>query len=167
MALEPVILCLNQAGFPIAATIAKKFSYQLHGREGRVIEADEYFGNTLDHARLLFSSGTPLIGVCASGILIRAIAPLLENKQLEPPVIAVSDDGSVVIPLVGGHRGANRLAFSLAEFLKAKAAVTTAGDISLGVSIDEPPRGWCIDPKSDVKKAMGCLLSGGKVKFNR
>ncbi len=165
MALKPVILCLNQAGFPIAAKIAKKFAYQLHGRKGRVTGADKYFENALDHARLLFSSGTPLIGVCASGILIRAIAPLLQNKVLEPPVITVSDDGSVVIPLVGGHRGANRLALSLAELLKAKAAVTTAGDVSLGVSIDEPPKGWCIDPESDVKKAMGCLLSGGKVKL--
>ena len=32
----------------------------------------------------------------------------------EPPVISVSDDGAVVVPLLGGHRGANRLARQVA-----------------------------------------------------
>ena len=165
MAIEPVILCLNQAGFSVANKIANKFSFKLHGRSDRVTKADKFFDNALYHARVLFSSGTPIIGVCASGILIRAVAPLLQNKLLESPIIAVSDDGSVVIPLLGGHRGANRLATTIAEFINAKAAVTTAGDVSLGVSIDEPPIGWRLDPESDVKEVMGRMLSGASVKI--
>ena len=165
MAIEPVILCLNQAGFSVANKIANQFSFKLHGRSDRVTKADKFFDNALYHARVLFSSGTPIIGVCASGILIRAVAPLLQNKLLESPIIAVSDDGSVVIPLLGGHRGANRLATTIAEFINAKAAVTTAGDVSLGVSIDEPPIGWRLDPESDVKEVMGRMLSGASVKI--
>ena len=48
----------------------------------------------------------------------------------------------MVVPLLGGHRGANRLARQIAEALEGKAAVTTAGDVALGVALDEPPAGW-------------------------
>jgi cobalt-precorrin 5A hydrolase/precorrin-3B C17-methyltransferase len=163
MALDPIILYMNRAGFTAAEKISKEFSLKLHGRKDRVDVADVLFDNALDHIRELFSSGTPVIGVCASGILIRAVAPLLRDKSIEPPLIAVSDDSSVVVPLLGGHRGANRLAVRIASFLEAKAAVTTAGEVALGIALDEPPEGWCLDPESDAKAVMAKLLSGGGV----
>ncbi len=46
------------------------------------------------------------MGVCAAGILIRAVVPLVKDKQSEPPLIAVSSDGKSVVPLLGGHHGA-------------------------------------------------------------
>jgi cobalt-precorrin 5A hydrolase/precorrin-3B C17-methyltransferase len=76
-------------------------------------------------------------------------------------VVSVADDGSVVVPLLGGHRGANRLARKIAEALDSTAAVTTAGDVSLGVSLDEPPEGWALANPQDAKGAMAALLSGG------
>ncbi len=163
MALNPIILYMNRAGFTTAEKISKEFSLKLHGRKDRVDVADVLFDNALNHIRELFSSGTPVIGVCASGILIRAVAPLLRDKSIEPPLIAVSDDSSVVVPLLGGHRGANRLAVRIASFLEAKAAVTTAGEVALGIALDEPPEGWCLDPESDAKAVMAKLLSGGGV----
>ena len=66
-------------------------------RAGRVAQADAHFANALDHVRDLFAAGTPVVGVCASGILIRAVAPLLADKSTEPPVVSVADDGSVVV----------------------------------------------------------------------
>jgi len=110
--------------------------------------------------RGLFAAGVPVIGVCAAGILIRAVAPLLADKRAEPPVVAVPDDGGAVVPLLGGHRGANRLARSVAEVLAAKAAVTTAGDVAIGVALDEPPAGWRLANPQDAKTAMMALLSG-------
>ena len=163
MALDPIILYMNRAGFTAAEKISKEFSLKLHGRKDRVDVADVLFDNALNHIRELFSSGTPVIGVCASGILIRAVAPLLRDKSIEPPLVAVSDDSSVVVPLLGGHRGANRLAVRIASFLEAKAAVTTAGEVALGIALDEPPEGWCLDPESDAKAVMAKLLSGGGV----
>ncbi len=124
-------------------------------------KADAFFSDALEHARDLFAAGTPIVGVCASGILIRALAPLLSDKTAEPPVISVADDGSVVVPLLGGHRGANRLAREIAEVLGGKAAVTTAGDVALGVALDEPPAGWRLANPKDAKGAMAALLSGG------
>ncbi len=112
--------------------------------------------------RDLFAAGVPVIGVCASGILIRAVAPLLTDKTTEPPVIAVSDDGAVVVPLLGGHRGANRLARELSALLGTQAAVTTAGDVTLGVALDAPPAGYRLQNPADAKNVMTALLSGAK-----
>ncbi len=45
-------------------------------------------------------------------------ASILVDKKTEPPVIAVAADGSVVVPLLGGHNGANRMAGAIAEATK-------------------------------------------------
>ncbi len=161
MAQDPVVICLNRAGEALAHEIAALLGAPLHGRAGRVDKADAFFPNALEHVRELFAAGTPVVGVCAAGILVRAVAPLLNDKTSEPPVLAVSDDGAVVVPLLGGHRGANRLARRVAEGLGAKAAVTTAGDVALGVALDEPPAGWKLANPENAKAAMVALLQGG------
>ena len=160
MAVKPVVMALSRSGEAVAHKVAAAVGLAVHGREGRVDQADAYFGNALDHARDLFAAGVPIIGVCASGILIRAVAPLLSDKRSEPPVLSVSDDGSVVIPLLGGHRGANRLAQEIATVLEAKAAVTTAGDVAIGVALDAPPAGYRLANPLDAKDAMAAILAG-------
>lgn len=160
MALNPVVLALSRSGEDVAHLVAEALGAQVHGREGRVERADAFFANALDHARDLFAAGRPIVGVCASGILIRGVAPLLSDKLTEPPVVSVSDDGSVVVPLLGGHRGANRLAKEIAEHLGGAAAVTTAGDVSLGIALDEPPAGWSVGTPELAKQTMAELLAG-------
>nr|WP_237693306.1 precorrin-3B C(17)-methyltransferase [Octadecabacter algicola] len=154
---------MSKSGEPTAHAIAKALNCAVHGREGRVDVADAFFANALDHTRDLFAAGTPIVGVCASGILIRGVASQLNDKTTEPPVISVSDDGKVIVPLLGGHRGANRLAKQIAETLEGTAAVTTAGDVALGVALDEPPLGYRLQNPQDAKSVMATLLSGGGV----
>jgi len=161
MAVTPAIIALNASGIETAKKLAVALGAKVHGREGRVLEADVWFGNALDHVRDLFAAGVPIVGVCASGILIRAVAPLLNDKTAEAPVVSISDNGGVVVPLLGGHHGANRLARDIAKALGAKAAVTTAGDVSLGVSLDEPPNGWTLVNREDAKEVVSVLLAGG------
>lgn len=160
MAVTPVVLALSRSGEEIAHRVAASLNAPVHGREGRVAQADVFFANALDHARDLFAAGVPVVGVCASGILIRAVAPLLSDKRTEPPVVSVSDDGSVVVPLLGGHRGANRLAAQIAGALGAVSAVTTAGDVAMGVALDAPPEGYKLANPDDAKSAMAALLAG-------
>lgn len=162
MAVTPVVLALSRAGEPVAHRVAQALGARVHGREGRVEVADVVFANALDHARDLFAAGVPIVGVCAAGILIRAVAPLLNDKTTEPPVVAVSDDGSVVVPLLGGHRGANRLAKEISGALGAVSAVTTAGDIALGVALDAPPPGWTLETPAHAPAVMAGLVNGGR-----
>src|ERR1051325_2387547 len=81
---------------------------RLYGPRAHVGDWGETYDRLVPHIAALFAAGTPVIGLCASGILIRAIAPLLDDTHIEPPVVALAEDGSVAVPLLGGHHGANR-----------------------------------------------------------
>ncbi|WP_370285885.1 precorrin-3B C(17)-methyltransferase [Pseudooceanicola nanhaiensis] len=165
MALDPVVMAVSGSGAAVARRVADALGVPMCGRAGRVAGADVDFADALVFAREMFAAGRPVVGICASGILIRAVAPLLGDKRAEPPVVAVSDDGRVVVPLLGGHRGANRLAQRVAEALGGVAAVTTAGEVSLGLSLDEPPEGWVLGTPERAKDAMARLLAGGAARI--
>ncbi|TFG87802.1 MAG: precorrin-3B C(17)-methyltransferase, partial [Hyphomicrobiales bacterium] len=163
--MTPVVICLSRSGEATARGVATALGAVVHGRAGRVDHADAFFANAMAHIRTLFAARTPIIGVCASGILIRAVAPLLADKRSEPPVVAVAEDGLVVVPLLGGHHGANRLARRIAAALGGHAAVTTAGDVALGVALDEPPPGWRLANPEDAKPVMAALLGGAELRI--
>ncbi|MGE3740186.1 MAG: precorrin-3B C(17)-methyltransferase, partial [Geminicoccaceae bacterium] len=103
--------------------------------------------------------------LCASGILIRAVAPHLADKTGEPALVAVAEDASAVVPLLGGHRGANALARRIADALGVAPAVTTAGDTRLGLALDAPPPGWTLANPADAKAVMASLLEGAPVRL--
>ncbi len=132
----------------------------IHGLAGRADAADIVFDDTMAHLRTLHRDGIAIVGLCAAGILIRALAPLLDDKQTDAPVIALAEDGSVAVPLIGGHHGANELARQLAAACGGVAAVTTAGDLRFGFSLDDPPPEWRIANPEGVKPVTAALLSG-------
>lgn len=160
MAVNPIVMAVSASGEAVARRVADALKVDLWGREGRVHGADQHFPNALDFARDMFAAGHPIIGVCASGILVRAVAPVLGDKRSDPPVVSVSDDGAVVVPLLGGHRGANRMTREIADVLGAVPAVTTAGDIAIGVALDEPPKGYRLANRGDAQAAMAALVNG-------
>ena len=86
--------------------------------------------------------------------MIRCLADLLSNKRAEPPVISVAVDGSSIVPLLGGHHGANDLATSLAVGIGGHAAITTASDLLWGIALDHPA-GWAwANDTADVQAFM-------------
>ena len=112
-----------------------------------------------------FRAGEAVVAVMAAGIAIRRLAPLLSDKREEPPVVAVAEDGSAVVPLLGGHRGANRLARRIARTLGVPAAVTTASDVLFGVALDDPPSGWSLANPEMAKSVMAALIAGEPVRL--
>ena len=162
--ITPVFIALTAGGAALARRLAAGVpGSEVHGLASRVDTADVTFGGTADHLRSLFADGRPIVGICAAGILIRTLAPLLADKRTEPPVVAVAEDGSVAVPLLGGHRGANDLARALVRVTGGHAAVTTAGDIGLGLALDDPPAGWTMNDPARVKDAAAALLAGVSV----
>jgi cobalt-precorrin 5A hydrolase/precorrin-3B C17-methyltransferase len=156
---------LGPGGLDLAATLKLKLpGAEVHGLRGRAEEdADVIFGEVAAHVRGLFGRSRPVVGICAAGILIRALAPLLADKRAESPVVAVAADGSVAVPLLGGHHGANELARAVAGALGGAAAITTAGDVSLGLALDDPPPGWRLANPEAAKPVMAALLAGDPV----
>jgi len=74
-----------------------------------------------------FTNGDPLILICATGIAVRTLAPVLKDKHRDPPVLVLDELGHYVIPLLSGHEGgANDWAATVAKILDAQLVMTTA-----------------------------------------
>ena len=158
------IVVLGPGGIETARHAASKIpGATVHGLRGRVPEAETTFDDVGGHLRELFAADTAIVGVCAAGILIRSLALALADKAAEPPVVALAEDGSAVVPLLGGHRGANELARTLAQCFTIDPAITTAGDVRFGVALDDPPLGWTLANPGNAKAFMAELLAGACV----
>ena len=161
----PVFVALTARGAALAGRLRELLPRaEIHGYAPRVSAADIRFDDASAHLRSLFAAGRPIVGVCAAGILIRALAPLLEDKSVEPPVVALAEDGSVAVPLLGGHRGANVLALDIAAVLTGVAAITTASELNRGVALDAPPTGWRIADPAALKPMAAALVAGTPVR---
>lgn len=157
---KPAVVILSEAAASLGRRIAADIGGELHGAAARVEEADVRFASAKDHVQALFAAGRPIVAVMASGALIRLLAPLLSDKQSEPPVLTVAEDGSSVVPLLGGHHGANDLARQIATAIGAHAAITTAGDLKFGVALDQPPEGYVLANPARAKAVMAELVAG-------
>ncbi len=162
----PAIIVLGPSGLPVACKVVAATGGEIHGLAKRVSEADVSFENTIEHLQTLFASGRGIIGICSAGILVRALGPVTTDKQAEPSVLAISEDGASIVPLLGGHHGANDLARELSGKLDGHAAVTTAGDVTFGVALDEPPEGWTLANSGTAKPVMAALLAGETVSIS-
>lgn len=77
----------------------------------------------------LWHDHAAIVGVMASGILVRAIAPHVASKFEDPAVIVLDDAGRFAVSLLSGHEGgANRLAEQIAAEMRGQAVVTTGSE---------------------------------------
>ncbi|MBD2296723.1 precorrin-3B C(17)-methyltransferase [Anabaena sphaerica FACHB-251] len=162
----PAVVILGQNSIAVARQIINILpGAKLYGLASRTCDVDVSFTSFGDTLRELFAAGTPIIGICAAGILIRTLAPLITDKSQEPPVLAVAEDGSAVVPLLGGLSGVNELARQIAEALNIQAAITTTGDLRFRTALLSPPPGYHLANPEDAKKFIADLLAGAKVKL--
>ena len=162
----PAVVVLSQNSVRVGRKITNVLAgAKLYGLVGRTHDVDISFINFGETLRELFSAGTPIIGICAAGILIRTLAPILTDKGQEPPILAVAEDGSAVVPLLGGLSGVNDLARQVGEALNIKPAITTTGDIRFHTALLSPPSGYYLANPEHGKKFIADLLAGGKVKL--
>lgn len=158
--MKPAIIILSSSAQVIAQKISQSVSGEIHGFEKRVSDVDVLFDDVQKHLGGLFATGRPIIAVMAIGAVTRLLAPLLKDKMVEPPVLVVAEDGSSVVPLLGGHHGANEMAKKLADDLGGHAAITTAGDLQFGVALDNPPEGYVLANPEGAKDVMAALVNG-------
>ncbi|RBC02182.1 precorrin-3B C(17)-methyltransferase [Pseudomonas sp. MWU12-2115] len=162
----PAIVILGQGALATARRIQQLYpTAQIHGLAGRVEGADcsyQEFGATL---RELYQQDAPIIALCAAGIVIRTLAPLLLEKGAEPAVLAVAEDGSAVVPLLGGLGGVNVMAREIGAALQVAAAITTSGELRFGTCLLNPPSGYALADLELGKRFVSDLLAGHSVRI--
>ena len=164
---SPAIIILSESSVAIARQVQNNLTNaEIYGLEDRTQTADITYSKFSELVPKLFSQGQPIIGICAAGILIRTLAPLLSDKRAEPPVIAIAEDGTAVVPLLGGLNGVNDLARQIAKGLNISPAITTAGDLRFNAPLLAPPAGWrLVNSDEQAKTFVADLLSGATVKM--
>lgn len=124
-------------------------------------------GLTLDtFTASAFASAQGIIFVGAVGIAVRAIAPYLRHKSVDPAVVVVDEAGQFAIPVLSGHLGgANALAREVALRTGAVPVITTATDVRGVFAIDEWARvqGCRVLPPEGIRRISGALLRGETV----
>lgn len=164
--MTPAIVILGQGSLVTARTLQQVYPDALiHGLATRVEGADRSYSEFGATLRQLYQQGTPLIALCAAGIVIRTLAPLLLEKGEEPAVLAVAEDGSAVVPLLGGLGGVNVMARDIAAALGVSAAITTSGELRFGTCLLNPPAGYQLADIELGKRFVSDLLAGESVRI--
>ncbi|MDH1694659.1 MULTISPECIES: precorrin-3B C(17)-methyltransferase [unclassified Pseudomonas] len=162
----PAIVILGPGSLTTAQRIQACYPQAtIHGLEGRVEGADQSYVSFGDTLRGLYQQDTPIIALCAAGIVIRSLAALLCEKGSEPPVLAVAEDGSAVVPLLGGLGGVNVMAREIADVLGVSAAITTSGELRFGTCLLNPPQGYALADIEQGKRFVSDLLAGESVRI--
>jgi cobalt-precorrin 5A hydrolase len=105
-----------------------------------------------------------IVCIMAAGIVVRTIAPLLQDKYRDPAIVVCDEQGRFAVSLLSGHLGgANDLAHRVAAVNGGQAVLTTASDVLGRSALDL----WCRDldmtpgDKTAFTKAMGRLVDHG------
>lgn len=121
-----------------------------------------------DWAARAFTRADALVFVGAAGIAVRACAPLLRHKSVDPAVVVADEGGHFVIPILSGHiGGANDLARELAALTGAQAVITTATDVNGVFAADQWARrqGLLVCRPEAIAPVSARLLAGGSISF--
>ncbi len=119
-----------------------------------------------DWTREGFQSRRPIVFISACGIAVRLIAPYINNKLTDSPVIVIDELGHHIIPILSGHVGqGNSIAKKLADILGGEAVITTATDLEnkFAADIFATKNGLVIENKDGIKKVSSKILRDEKV----
>jgi len=108
-----------------------------------------------------------IICIMATGIVVRAMSSLLEDKKTDPAVVLLDEKGDFVISLLSGHiGGANALAKKIAEGIGATPVITTASDVQGKVALDlwAEAMGLYVEDFELLRKMSARIVNGRDVK---
>jgi len=132
-------------------------------------QGETAFASIFDTLAETFSRYQRHVFVGATGIAVRAIAPLLRGKAVDPAVAVLDQSARFAISLVSGHiGGANELARELARLTGATAVITTGTDVAGLPAVDELAcaRGMALENLPAAKAVSAALLEGRPVQVH-
>lgn len=111
----------------------------------------------------LFRQQDCVICIMATGIVVRILAPVIQDKTLDPAVIVLDEKAHHVISLLSGHVGrANQWTLEISSLLHSQAVITTATDTENVQALDvmaQKVHGWYPNFKANTKLINGLLAN--------
>ena len=114
------------------------------------------------------SKADAIIFVGATGIAVRAIAPFIHGKAVDPAVLVIDEAGRYVISLLSGHLGgANALARTAASLIEAEPIITTATDAESAFAVDTfaKENGFLLTDLRKAKEVSAKVLRGERLRI--
>lgn len=150
---------LTKGGTALAQTLAKQLDATVISRGNKKIP--EIFKEN-------WQQYDAFICVMATGIVVRAVAPLLADKAVDPCVLVLDEKGTNVISLLSGHLGGgNSLTLDVAKLLDANPVITTASDTLKLAALDIwAKENRLIPPARSVLTALSArLVNDGQLRL--
>lgn len=165
------VISATRAGALLVEKLAQKLPYDMtvyvkNGREGKN-EAQGY-QQLSQLVREIFHGYDGLLFIMATGIVVRVIAPLVQDKRSDPAVVTMDELGQFAISLLSGHiGGANELALTVAQAIGAQPVITTATDVNHLPAVDvlAVKLRAKLEPFSSLKSINASIVNGDDVKF--
>jgi cobalt-precorrin 5A hydrolase len=151
------IIAISKGAFELAETLQAKLP------DAAILPQDKIFKLFNEN----WQKYDAFICIMATGIVVRAIAPLLISKQSDPCVVVVDELGQYAISLLSGHLGGgNALATRVASELQGQAVITTASDTLGLVPLDIWAKTQHLTvTKADMTRASAMLVNNGELKL--
>lgn len=166
---QPVALfCLTPGGLALARRLMDVFP--MDGYTTAALETPGFRpceGGFMTGVRRAFGCYRGLVIIGATGVAVRAIAPVLKDKLTDPAVVVLDERGQHVISLLSGHMGGgNDLARHLAALINGDPVITTATDVNHTGALDMLAKrldGRMVDFRQAVKTVNRALVGGQPV----
>jgi len=156
------VITFTEKGDKIAEILALSFNIDLYSKK----KQSDF--NFMEISKKVMKSYKGIIFIASTGIAVRAIAPYLKSKDLDPAVLVIDNSCNYVISLLSGHLGgANKLTLEVSRILEAQPIITTATD-NLGITAPDmiaKDNGFIIDDLKKAKDIAALLVQGKKVGF--
>jgi len=159
------ILTLTSAGIQLAKELREKWNQEIpiFVSEDKLEEEVRLFptGRFRTGIQVLFKQYDALICIMATGIVVRSIAEVLEDKRKDPAIVVIDEKGRHTISLLSGHiGGGNQLTLEISAKLNSCPVITTATDVQNVTALDllsKEINGWYADFKETTKKVNRLL----------
>lgn len=132
------VIAITPEGVNQAKCLREHYSFDGYTTEKLATEGFKSFDDTMAvSVRKIFPQYESLLFICATGIVIRMIAPMVRDKFSDPAVLVMDEQAEFVISLLSGHvGGANKIAREIAKVMNATPVITTATDVNQVASLD-------------------------------
>jgi cobalt-precorrin 5A hydrolase len=152
------ILTLTKNGQNLALQISKKLK-----NDPTVIKVDIFHKNVTKTLNDIFSRYDCILGIMATGIMVRSVCSLIKSKTEDPAVLVGDEKGKHVISLLSGHLGGgNEFTLKIAHITGADPVITTATDVNGKIGVDTMARRYYLsaDDPEKITPINQALVNG-------